>query len=160
VAAARAAIPDLAVTSDVIAGFPGETEADFERSLAFVRDMALAQMHVFPYSPRPGTPAAVMPDQVPPPVRAERARRLRQAAAEGERAFRRRFIGRRVEVLWESSRPGDGAPLWNGLTDHYLRVEAAGPAGRDLRNTFDLVRIEELSRRGLRGVREDQKSGG
>ena len=160
VGAARAAIPDLAVTSDVIAGFPGETEADFERSLAFLRDMALARVHVFPYSPRPGTPAAGMPDQVPPQVRAGRARRLREAAAEGGRAFRRRFVGRRVEVLWESSRPGEGAPLWNGLTDHYLRVEAAGSADQNLRNTFGPVRIEGLSRGGLRGVMEDQKSGG
>jgi threonylcarbamoyladenosine tRNA methylthiotransferase MtaB len=160
VAAARAAIPDLALTSDVIAGFPGETEADFERSLAFVRQMALARLHVFPYSPRPGTPAARMPEQVPPQVRAERARRLRQAAAEGSQAFRGRFVGRYVKVLWESSRLGGEGPVWSGLTDHYLRVKAAGAVGQDLGNTFGRVRIEGLSRGGLWGVMEDQKSGG
>jgi len=151
VEAARAAIPDLAVTSDVIVGFPGETEADFAQSLDLVREMGLARVHVFPYSPRPGTPAARMPGQVPAQVRAERARHMREVAAEGGRAFRRRFVGRRVEVLWESSRPGDGVAVWSGLTDHYLRVEAADPTGRDLGNTFGQVHIESLSRGGLRG---------
>lgn len=157
VEAARAAVPDLAVTTDVIVGFPGETEADFARSLEFVRGMELARVHVFPYSPRPGTPAAGMPGQVPAQVKAAWARRMRDVAAAAGRTFRRRFLDRDVEVLWESSRPGEQGPVWSGLTDHYLRVYAPGPPGRDLGNTFARVRIEALTRGGLQGQILHQK---
>ena len=79
---AREGIPDLALGTDLIVGFPGETDADFEESLAFCRQMRFAKMHVFRYSRRPGTPAATYPGQVPPQVMAERGRRLREAARE------------------------------------------------------------------------------
>jgi threonylcarbamoyladenosine tRNA methylthiotransferase MtaB len=157
---ARAAIPNLAVTTDVIVGFPGETEADFVQSLEFVRQMGFARVHVFPYSLRAGTPAAQMPGQVPAQVRAAWAQRMRDVAAASGRAFRSHFLGQRVEVLWESRRMGQEGPLWRGMTDHYLQVEAPGPPGRDLGNTFGRVRVESLTRSGLRGQMEDQKDGG
>ena len=122
VATARAAIPDLAVTTDVIVGFPGETDAEFDASLAFVRELGFARVHVFPYSLRAGTPAARMPGQVPAPVKAERAKAMRAAAAASARAFRQQFVGRTMPVLWETSRPGADGPVWSGLTDNYLRV--------------------------------------
>ncbi len=153
--AARAAIPDLAVTTDVIVGFPGETEADFSQSLEFVREMGLARVHVFPYSSRPGTLAAKLPAPVPAQVKAAWARRMREVAAASSRAFRRRFLGRKVEVLWESKRPGDGGALWRGLSDHYLRVEAPAPLDRDLGNSFGRVRIEGLTRDGVYGQMEN-----
>jgi threonylcarbamoyladenosine tRNA methylthiotransferase MtaB len=149
VSAARAAIPGLAVTTDVIVGFPGETSAEFAESLATVQEMGFARVHVFPYSLRPGTPAAGMPDQVPPPVRAERARAMRAVAAASSRAFHQQFVGRTVEVLWESSRAGPGEPVWSGLTNNYLRVRAASP--EDLANRFTPVRLVALARDGLRG---------
>jgi threonylcarbamoyladenosine tRNA methylthiotransferase MtaB len=155
VEAARAAIPDLAVASDVIVGFPGETEADFAQSLEFVREMGLARIHVFPYSPRPGTPAAQMPGPVPTQVKAAWARRMRDVAAEGSRAFRRRFLDREVEVLWESSRSGDEGVVWRGLTDHYVRVEAPAAPGRNVGNSFGRVRIEGLTGDGLHGQMVD-----
>ncbi|MCL7454548.1 MAG: tRNA (N(6)-L-threonylcarbamoyladenosine(37)-C(2))-methylthiotransferase MtaB [Anaerolineae bacterium] len=155
---ARAAIPGLAVTSDLIVGFPGETEAYFARSLAFVEEMAFARLHVFPYSIREGTPAAGMPGQVPHQVKVGRARAMRQVAAASSRAFRQQFIGERVSVLWESCQERDGRCVWSGLTDNYLRVQAPGPPG--LANTFSSVHVIGLSERGLRGRIEDQKSGG
>jgi threonylcarbamoyladenosine tRNA methylthiotransferase MtaB len=149
VSAARAAIPGLAVTTDVIVGFPGETDSEFAESLAFVQEMGFARVHVFPYSLRPGTPAAGMADQVPPQVRAERARAMRAIAAASGRAFQRQFVGRTVEVLWESSRAAPGDPVWSGLTDNYLRVRAPSP--QDLANRFTPVRLVALAGDGLRG---------
>ena len=150
VAAARAAIPDLAVTSDVIVGFPGETEAHFAESLSFVQALDLAQVHVFPYSLRAGTPAAQMPAQVPPQVKAERAQAMRAVAASSEQAFRQQFIGRTMEVLWESSQPQDGSPVWSGLTGNYLRVHTH--SATDLANTITPTRLVALTRGGLKGV--------
>jgi len=136
VEAARAAIPDLALTTDVMVGFPGEDEAAFAESLAFVERMGFARLHVFPFSPRPGTPAAGMADQVPRPVRRERARRMRELGARLAERFRRRFVGREREVLWERRR-ADG--LWYGLTDNYLRVATHCPA--DLHNRITRTRL-------------------
>jgi threonylcarbamoyladenosine tRNA methylthiotransferase MtaB len=147
--AARAAIPGLAMTSDFIVGFPGETQAEFEEGLSFVRAMAFARLHVFPYSSRPGTPAAGMTGQVPPQVKAERAAMVREAGAAAEQAFAGQFLGQTVQVLWESVRPGNEGPVWTGLTDNYLRVQAihAGELG----NTFGLVRLLRPVRGGLWG---------
>ncbi len=149
VAAARAAIPDLAVTTDVIAGFPGETDAEFAESLAFVEAIGFARAHIFPYSARPGTVAAGLPDQVPPRVKAERAEAMRAVAAAGDRAFRRRFVGQTMAVLWETSRPGEDGPLWSGLTGNYLRVQAACPA--DLANRIIPARLVALAGKALQG---------
>jgi threonylcarbamoyladenosine tRNA methylthiotransferase MtaB len=152
VAAARAAVTDLALTSDVIVGFPGETEAQFAESLAFVESLNLARLHVFPYSLRAGTPAAQMPAQVPSQIKAERARVMRALAASSARAFRQRFIGRTMEVLWEGSRLEDEGLVWSGLTDNYLRVHACSAA--ELGNTISPTRLVALTRGGLRGTIE------
>jgi len=140
------------VTSDVIVGFPGETEAQFAESLAFVESLDLARLHVFPYSLREGTPAAQMPAQVSPQIKAERAQAMRAVAASSARAFRQRFIGRTMEVLWETSRLKDEAPVWSGLTDNYLRVHACSIA--ELGNTISPARLVALTRGGLRGTIE------
>jgi threonylcarbamoyladenosine tRNA methylthiotransferase MtaB len=158
VQAARAAVPGVAVTTDLIVGFPGETEAEFAQSLAFVEKMAFARLHVFPYSLRQGTPAAGMPGQVPHQVKVGRAKAMREVAATSGRAFRQQFIGKRVTVLWESCQERDGRCVWSGLTDNYLRVQAPGPPA--LANTFSRVQLVGLAQRGLRGQIEDQNSGG
>lgn len=126
VEAARAAIPDAAITTDIIVGFPGEDETAFRAGYEFVAALGFARLHVFPYSPRPGTPAAAFPDQVPHAERERRARRMRALGDALAARFRRRFVGRRMAVLWESRRDGH----WQGLTDNYLRVVA--PADADL----------------------------
>ena len=153
VAAARAAIPDLAVTTDVIVGFPGETNADFAESLAFVRTMGFARVHVFPYSLRAGTPAAALPDQVPSPVKAERARAMRAASAASTRAFCQRFVGRSMRVLWESSQRGQAGSAWSGLTDNYLRVQTVSSG--NLANSITSTRLVAVTRNGLQGQVED-----
>ncbi len=158
VTAARAAIPDLAVTTDIIVGFPGETDAEFAENLAFVEAIGFARAHVFPYSARPGTVAAGLPGQVPSRIKAERAQAMRAVAAAGDRAFRQRFVGRTMAVLWETSRPGEDGPVWSGLTDNYLRVQAAvsgGPGQQD-----HPCPVGGAGGRALQGSRGDIKSGG
>jgi len=119
VEAARATVSDLAVTTDVIVGFPGEDETAFRANCDFVAAMEFARVHVFPYSPRPGTPATRLPDQMGREVRNARADVMRELGAEQALRFRQRFVGRKMAVLWERRRR-DG--LWAGLTDNYLRV--------------------------------------
>jgi threonylcarbamoyladenosine tRNA methylthiotransferase MtaB len=149
VAGAREAIPDLAVTTDVIVGFPGETEAEFAESLAFVEAMGFARTHVFPYSSRPGTQAAQMPGHVSPPVKAARARTMRAVAKSSSQAFHQRFVGRSLRVLWESCRQANGERVWRGLTDNYLRVHAISRA--DMSNTITPTRLLAVEGSGLRG---------
>jgi len=137
---AREAIPDLAVTTDVIVGFPGESDEEFAETLAFVERMDLARVHVFPFSPRPGTPAATMPDQVPPPVIRERHQALTAVAREGARRFAYRFLGQEMEVLFEQCvGTGEGGPEWTGLTGNYLRVRVE--SDESLRNQIRRVRL-------------------
>jgi threonylcarbamoyladenosine tRNA methylthiotransferase MtaB len=146
---ARAAIPDLAVTTDVIVGFPGETDAEFAESLSSVQSLCFARVHVFPYSLRAGTPAAEMPGQVSANVKAERARRMRAIAAASEQDFAQRFVGRTLEVLWESGRQGKGDVVWSGLTDNYLRVLTRTSA--PLANTLIPTRLVAMREGGLQG---------
>ncbi len=150
-ATARKAIPELAVTTDIIVGFPGEEEAEFQESLDFVREMNFSAGHVFTYSARPGTAAAQYPDQVPPPVRKEHNGRMRSLFAEASRRYRQRFIGQTLPVLWESS-DATGPDGWqiNGLTDNYLRVATVAPS--PLWNQISLVQLRELNEEGLTGA--------
>lgn len=148
--AARAAAPDVAITTDIIAGFPGESDASFEESLEFVRRMDFAAGHVFTYSARPGTGAARMPDQVPAPQRKVRNARLRSVLAESSERYRRRFVGKDLEVLWEAT-DSYGPQGWrlHGLTGNYLRVTAL--ARERLWNQLSRVRITALDADGLVG---------
>ncbi|NOZ93434.1 MAG: tRNA (N(6)-L-threonylcarbamoyladenosine(37)-C(2))-methylthiotransferase MtaB [Acidobacteria bacterium] len=141
---ARAAHPDMAVTTDVMAGFPGETDAELEESLAFVESVGFARLHVFRYSRRPGTPAASMPGQVPGPVASERSRRLHELGARLERAFQARFLGRTMDVLWEEPEPHGAVLRWSGLTSNYLRILTDTPDGTDLANRITAVRLREI----------------
>ncbi len=126
VRAARERIPDVAITTDLIAGFPGETDEEFNDGLQFVESMAFAGAHVFTYSARPGTAAAKMPDQVHNYTRKERNAALRAVTDRSARAYHDRFIGAEANVLWENAHPISGERRWHlsGLTDNYLRVQA------------------------------------
>jgi threonylcarbamoyladenosine tRNA methylthiotransferase MtaB len=150
-ATARAAIPDVAITTDVITGFPGESQAEFEASLEFVRRMGFAGGHVFTYSARPGTPAARMPDQVPLAVRKERNAQMRAVFADAARAYQEGFLGQVLPVLWESAAAlgPDGWEL-NGLTSNYLRVRARAP--RQLWNQITPVRLVNITDNFVRGI--------
>jgi len=126
VLAIRSAWPDAAITTDVMVGFPGETEGQFERTARFVREMGFTRVHVFPYSPRPGTLAAQHPDQIAGHVKRERATRLLTIAKELAQAAARAWVGRKVSVLFEER---DREGCLRGLTEHYLRVRCPGPEG-------------------------------
>lgn len=151
VAELRAAVPGVAVTTDVIVGFPGETEEEHGASLRFVAAQGFARTHVFSYSPREGTAAAGLPEPVPPATVKARAAAMIAAAAAGERAFREAHRGHRVSVLWEGRRRG----AWQGLTDNYVRVEApvagagAEAPGADLTNAITAARVVGLTGDGV-----------
>jgi len=115
---ARQAVPDLALTTDVIVGFPGESEAQFEETRDFCQRMGFARMHVFPYSPRPGTAAAAYSGHLATGEIRKRSQAMLRLACESAREFRESFVGRRSRVLLEERR----GTLWSGLTDNYLRV--------------------------------------
>ena len=121
VARIREAIPDVAITTDVMVGFPGETDEDFAESYRFCQQMAFANIHVFPYSERPCTPATLMPEKIDEPVKKERSKRMLKLARESARRFEEQFLGRTMMVLWERE-VYDG--VWVGLTDNYIRVVA------------------------------------
>ena len=140
VAMARAAVPSLAVSCDVIVGFPGETEEEFEQTLAFCRKIGFARMHVFRYSARPGTPAAAAPDQVDPAVMADRSARLRAVADESARADARRRIGTRERAVLEYGNRGTLGSF------HRVVVDDAPAAGGD--HIVD-VAIMDMDEHGL-----------
>jgi threonylcarbamoyladenosine tRNA methylthiotransferase MtaB len=150
VAVARATVTDMAITTDVIAGFPGECEDEFAESMAFVRQMDFAGGHVFTYSARPGTVAGRMPDQIPHMVRKERSARMRRLLAESAGDYQEGFLGRVLPVLWECA-TGYGPDGWqlSGLTDNYLRVSAQAP--RQCWNRITPVRLMSLQGDVLQG---------
>ena len=114
----RRRFPDCGITADIIVGFPGETDREFGQTLEFIKTAMFSGMHVFPYSQRPGTKAACLPDQVAKDVKRERARIAAQLAGETARAFRTNQIGKTVEVLFESKRNG----FWTGHSRNYFEV--------------------------------------
>ncbi len=130
-AAARQITPDAAITTDIIAGFPGETEAEFAESLEFVREMNFAGGHTFTYSSRPGTGAARMNGQVSPSVSKERNAAYRAVFNESANDYRQKFIGQSTFVLWESmSQLNQQGWQMQGLSGNYLRVTAAARSPR------------------------------
>jgi threonylcarbamoyladenosine tRNA methylthiotransferase MtaB len=141
----RSAIPEVAITADMIVGFPGETDANHAESLDFARAMGFAAVHVFRYSPRRGTAAARMATQVPAEVKKERSEELRAAADAMAAVYRQRFLGSIRSVLWEEELarpPGGPGRRWSGLTDNYLRVELQSES--DLLGTTSGVMLGRL----------------
>ena len=136
--------PGCAVTTDLIVGFPGETEAELEESLAFARECGFAAMHVFPYSRRPGTPADAMPNQVPKAVKAERAARASSVAEELRRQYDTALLGSVQEVLFEQTEDG----FFTGHAKNYVKVYARG---NSLHNVVKQVRITALRSDGVEG---------
>ncbi len=143
---ARAAIPGVAITTDMIAGLPGETDAEFAESLDFARNQAFSRIHVFKFSPRHGTRAATMPGQVPELAKQARGQALAAVSDEGSHDFRAAFVGEKADVLWEerleSGELGTGG-AWAGLTDNYIRVTMRADA--DLTNRVTRVRLTSLA---------------
>ncbi|MBK8796792.1 MAG: MiaB/RimO family radical SAM methylthiotransferase [Anaerolineales bacterium] len=145
---ARAAIPDLVLTTDLIVGFPGERDDDFAEGLAFVEEMRFTHAHLFPFSAREGTAAASVGDQLPTEVKRARLRQMQAVVTATGQTERSRFVGTTRPVLFE----GEGKPLadqpgrlWFGLTDNYLRVATVAPEDADLHNMLAPVQLATLA---------------
>jgi threonylcarbamoyladenosine tRNA methylthiotransferase MtaB len=121
----RREIPEAAVTTDIMVGFPGETGEEFADTYAFTEAIAFSKIHVFQYSPRQGTPAASFADQIPSDVKEQRSRKLIALGQRLEQDFMDRFLGKEVTVLFEDE-SADRKGYYEGHTDHYIRVIAAG----------------------------------
>src|SRR5215471_2763643 len=119
----RRAMPDAAIGADVMVGFPGETEGDFEETRALIERLPFTYLHVFTYSSRPGTPSAAMPDQVPVQVARQRNRILREIAARKHGEFMESFVGRELEVITLTRQD---AEYTEALSDNYLKILVAG----------------------------------
>jgi len=141
----RAAMPDAAIGADVMVGFPGETDDDFEQTRALIERLPLTYLHVFTYSSRPGTPSAEMPGQVPVQVARERNRVLRELAAQKKRAFLRSFVGRELEAITLTC--FDGVRT-EALSDNFLKVLVTG---RHSSNELVSVRVDDLYNEELTG---------
>ena len=146
---AKAAIPGLGLSTDVIVGFPGETRGQFAATLAVTERVGFSKLHVFRYSQRPGTPAAEMAGQVPDPERKARARELIALGAELRRRFHEAHVGERLEVLVEGA--GDG--LAEGTSDNYIKVRF--PGGPELTDRLLAVRGRRADAEGMEGELEE-----
>jgi threonylcarbamoyladenosine tRNA methylthiotransferase MtaB len=142
----RALVPGAAITTDIIAGFLGETEEEFEESYNFCRQLGFARIHVFSYSPRRGTQAARLPQQVDAQVKKQRSQKMIALHKESAQNFRQQFTGNTMPVLWEKQ-SADG--VWSGLTDNYIKVYTK--SNEDLTNKLLPVKLVKLSGDGVWG---------
>ena len=120
IAGIKASVPDIAITTDIIVGFPGETEEEFEETMHLAEQCGFAKIHVFPYSPREGTPAAKMKNQVPPDIKKGRVKRLMSLSNKLENAYQKKFEGRTLSVLFEEYDPA--LDMYKGHSSNYLLV--------------------------------------
>ena len=148
VALIREAIPGAAITTDIIVGFPGESDEEFERSYRSCQQAGFANIHVFPFSPRPGTRAAKMPNQVRDKVKKERSRKMLELSRISKRSFEEQFLGQTMWVLWEKeTSPSEG--IYSGLTDSYIRVFTRSQ--KRLTNTIAPVKLAGFDNQGMWG---------
>lgn len=143
----RERIPDLAISTDIMVGFPGEDEEAFQNTCKVVEAAEYCRAHIFRYSPRPDTPAEAMDDQVPEPVKTERSQRLQALCKQVQLRYASRFIGKVERVLVEARSKLSG--LMTGTSDHYLQVEFAGSP--NLVGQLVYVRIVDVSPEGVMG---------
>ncbi len=144
----RDLMPDAGITTDLIVGFPGEGDREFEEGLSFAGSMEFSDLHVFPYSRRPGTSAVYLEGQVPEPIKRERMNRALEMARTSFDRFRLGLLGSQRHVLWEGERRAGTATGQRGLTDNYVRVAMAGRSAGgnvlDLSNRITLAQLTEL----------------
>jgi len=148
---AKRLVPGLAISTDIITGFPGESDSDFEQTYQLAAELQFAKAHIFRFSPRQGTAAARMQGQVKEEIKKARSERLLALNDQDVRRFRQQFLGETVQVLLESFKHG----RWEGLTDNYLRVEVDGLAdyaNQNWQNTLIKARLKDLVDDGVLGV--------
>jgi threonylcarbamoyladenosine tRNA methylthiotransferase MtaB len=143
-----ARVPGVALGADVMVGFPGEGERQFENTRKLIEDLPLTHLHVFSFSPRPGTPAAIMQHQVPERAKKERSEVLRRLGSKKNHEFRSGFIGKEMDVVVEDRK---GKEEWTGLTDNYIRVSIKGMKKRKA-NCHETVLIDDVNEMITTGV--------
>jgi len=149
-------IPGVAVTTDIMVGFPGESDEEFEQSYSFCQQAGFANIHVFPYSPRPETAAAGMPEQIKDKVKQERNQRMLELSRSSQRSFCEQFLGQTMLVLWEKeTSPGSG--IYSGLTGNYIRVFTGSE--KSLCNEITSVKLVEFHNKGMWGEVMDENTG-
>ncbi|PID34127.1 MAG: tRNA (N(6)-L-threonylcarbamoyladenosine(37)-C(2))-methylthiotransferase MtaB [Thiotrichales bacterium] len=141
---ARRDVPDFNVTTDIIVGFPGETEAEWAETLAYVEQTGFGHIHIFTYSAREGTKAARLENQVPEPVRKQRSQSLHELAEKLKQDWLQRQLGRSVDVLWERRREEGNQVFYSGYTPNYCKVVAKTDTSIDLENRITPVRLRVL----------------
>jgi len=142
----RALVPEVAIATDFIVGFPGETEEEFEESYNICQQMEYARIHVFSYSRRSGTQASQLPQQISAQVKKERSQKMLALHKESSQNFRQQFLGKNMLVLWEKQSDGG---VWSGLTGNYIRVYTK--SDEDLANKLLLVKPVKLWKDGVWG---------
>jgi threonylcarbamoyladenosine tRNA methylthiotransferase MtaB len=141
-------IPEVAITTDIVVGFPGESDEEFEQSYSFCQQVGFANIHVFPFSPRPETAAAKMPMQIKDKVKQERNQRMLELSQNSRRRFCEQFLGQTMPVLWEKE-TGPGNGIYSGLTGNYIRVFAHSEKFSS--NEITPVKLVEFHNQGIRG---------
>jgi threonylcarbamoyladenosine tRNA methylthiotransferase MtaB len=144
-------LPDLAITSDIMVGFPGEGRAAFEATLHVAKTVGFARAHIFRYSPRPGTPAASMGDAVADEEKESRSHELAEVCRQTQQRYISRYLGRTLNVLVEGKTKEDG--LLSGYTENYIRALFTG--GSHLVGTVTPVQLQEPTTDGARGEAMD-----
>ena len=149
-------IPEVAITTDIMVGFPGESDEEFEQSYSFCQQAGFANIHVFPFSPRPETAAAGMPEQLKDKVKKERNQRMLELSRSCRRRFCEQFLGQTMPVLWEKeTSPGSG--IYSGLTGNYIRVFTGSE--KSLSNEITPVKLVGFHNQGMRGEVIDENPG-
>ncbi|MGI6686260.1 MAG: tRNA (N(6)-L-threonylcarbamoyladenosine(37)-C(2))-methylthiotransferase MtaB [Bacillota bacterium] len=146
----RRKIPGIALTTDIMVGFPGETEAEFMHTYDFLEKIAFAGLHVFKYSPRKGTPAATFPDQVSPEIKEERSNKLIQLGRRLLKNYAENYLGKTIEVLVEQTTDLNGEKYWEGHSGNYLNI--VFPSGQDLKGQLVNVRLERFQNNRVFGT--------
>ncbi len=139
----RKAYQNVALTTDIIVGFPGETEEEFNTTYQFLKRIKFYKTHIFKYSQRKGTRAAVMPNQVDGNIKEERSRKLIALSDENEREYNKKYIGKEVEVLFEEPHIENGKKFMKGHTTNYIVVKVEGE-DQKLENEIKKVKIVNL----------------
>jgi threonylcarbamoyladenosine tRNA methylthiotransferase MtaB len=141
----RSVAGDAAITTDIIVGFPGETDEEFEESYNFCKNIGFARIHVFSYSKRRGTAANIMPNQISPQIKKKRSDKMLALAGDSALQFHQKFLDKNTPVLWEQSE----SDIWNGLTGNYIKVYTR--SNDDLTNKITAVHLERIYENGVWG---------
>ena len=149
----RKAYPRVSLTTDVIVGFPGETDEEFNITYENLEEIKFYKMHIFKYSPRKGTRAAVMPNQIDGNLKEERSRKLIELSDKNEKEYNNQYIGKEVEVLFEEPHLENGKRYMKGHTTNYLVVKVE--TNDNLENEIKKVKITELDELELIGTLEN-----